>query len=250
MELNYVRNLHVLVAILLLLATGACSEGSAKEEEKKQEKEVQLEIKNENTFVEEETVIEEENKKLNEESDVQEGEEMASITIDLESLTGSFDVNGVFIGDTVERVVEVLGEPLEKPFGDERYEYSFQDAWYGEQMMIVFDNVGVAYIQANTTTEKGKLLTNHFIQQFPGTIYQATEELTQDFKVLSILVFVINADSILIVEKYEDEISMVARSYLVAPDYSWDYSRGWNIETFNDVSKFRIVDSTTAIANQ
>jgi hypothetical protein len=194
-----------------------------------------------------ETEVEKNGEKLEE---TQEGVERASIIIALEPFTESFDVNGVFIGDTVDHVVEVLGEVLDKPYGDERFDYYFQDASYDEKLMVVFDDLGVVYIQADSSTEEGVLLTDEYFEHFTGKIYKATDEVAKDFSAISIYVYFVNAESILVVEKYEDENTGVGRTYMIAPEYNWLYSRGWDIKLFEDENKFIQVDTITAIAEQ
>ncbi len=172
------------------------------------------------------------------------------VSIAYESYVETIGVNGIYTEDAPERVASVLGEPLEKPFGDSRYDYSYGDAAYSEKLMVVFADYGVKYIQATTTTEDGKLLSYDFLEEFQGKVYRATEELAQKMGVLSSFVFLANDDSVLIVEKRLDDNGEANRSYMVQSIYDWNASRAWSFETFADGNKFTEVDGPTAIEEQ
>ncbi len=171
-------------------------------------------------------------------------------SIDIELFSNGFDVNGAFIGDTLEKVVSMFGEPKEKSFGDERYDYSFEEALFGEKLMVVFGNKYVDYIQCDTNTEEGKLLSDSFIEVFPGNIYKATEDHANQIGVLSSLVFVYNEDSILIAEKREDSEFGVKRAYMLSLVYNWNVSRGWNLGAFTNEKLFTKIDNAAAIKEQ
>lgn len=179
------------------------------------------------------------------EMEEQMGEAMPAIDIHIDQSTSSFGMNGVFINDSIDQVIRTLGEPQEQ-FDDDRYDYTFLDAWYSEKMMVVFDDVGVNYIQADTNTEDGKLLTESFINNFGGEIYQATDEQES----ISTFVFVPSEESLLVIEKYEDENTGVARSYMLAHIDHWSFARAWDMETIMNKEQFVKVDAATVIAQQ
>jgi outer membrane protein assembly factor BamE (lipoprotein component of BamABCDE complex) len=238
----------IVAAMMLLLSIVACNAGSRTDESKEKdqtESEVQHEKNNDDTSKKDEgteSIIEQNENEQDSKNNV-------AIFIAFEPYTESFAVNGIFLGDTAEHVIEILGEPT-KRFGNERYDYHFQDALYGENMMVVFDDISTTYIQANTSTEDGKLLTKQFIENFPGNIYVATKEFAKHYNAQSISVYLVNANSILIIEKHTDENAGISRTYMFAPDYSFSYARGWDMSTFEDVNKFTKVDSATAIKVQ
>ncbi len=174
----------------------------------------------------------------------------SSVSIAYEPYIEIIGVNGIYTGDAPERVASVLGEPLEKPFGDSRYDYSYVDSEYSKKLMVVFVNYGVKYIQVTTTKEDGKLLSDDFLDEFQGKVYSATEELSQEMSVLSSFVFVANDDSVLVVEKRLDENGEVNRAYMVQSIYDWNATRGWRAETFADENKFLEVDGQVAIEEQ
>ncbi|WP_349409247.1 hypothetical protein [Pseudalkalibacillus sp. SCS-8] len=184
----------------------------------------------------------------------QEGEEGAAIHIDFEPYTESFSVNGVLVGDTRKHVIETLGEPFKKYEGDVRYDYTFQDVWYGETLSIDFDDPGVNYIQVESITEKGKLLEDAFIQSFAqdfnGQIFKATDQMLKDFGATSLFVFFVHEDSILVALKRADDNYGVARTYMVTHIHRWAWSRGWNMEMFENDTLFTKVTADIAIADQ
>lgn len=252
-------------AIIFLLVLSACSSNSATDQAEEdllktaestegehQEKQSEGEQNDADTGEESEgTADESSDIEDNPSSDenAPEGEEAAAITIELAPSQESFSINGISIGDTNDRVIEVLGSPKDQPHGDERYDYTYQDARFGEKLMVVFDDLGVNFIQADTSTEQGKLLTDEFIESFPGDIYKATEEQLQLFDANSLFAYVINEESIMVVENYNTESGM-ERAYLVTHIDGWAYARGWNMETFEDDTQFIKVDATTAISEQ
>lgn len=172
------------------------------------------------------------------------------VSIAYESYLETIGVNGIYTDDSIERVASVLGEPLEKPFGDSRYDYSYDDTEYSEKLMVVFADYGVKYIQATTTSEDGKLLSDDFLEEFQGNVYRATEEIAQGMGMLSSFVFVANEDSVLVVEKRLDDNGEVNRAYMVQSIYDWNASRAWDAEIFEDENKFVEVDGQTAIDGQ
>ncbi|MCA1032031.1 outer membrane protein assembly factor BamE [Bacillus timonensis] len=243
--MRFIKFLIVILPILLLVACGQepnheGKKGIEQTEKKQGSSSSGKQTENDN---EEETTD-----KHDEET--HEGEEGPSVTITIEPFTELFDVNGISIGDTREHVKEVLGEPIETYPNDARYDYTFQDAWYSEKLIVVFDDLGITNIEVSTATEKGILLTEDFIQTFSGDIYQATEQLAIESDMLSLFAYVLNSDSILVIGKYEDENGQLQRSYMIAPDYAWTFARGWDMETFNDESQFQKVDAQTAIEGQ
>ena len=173
-----------------------------------------------------------------------------AIAIAYESYVETIGVNGIYTGDAPERVASVLGEPLEKPFGDTRYDYDYEDGAYEEKIMVVFADYGVKYIQATTKTENGKLLSEDFLDEFQGGVYRAREELALEMDLLSSLAFVANDDSVLVVEKRIDDSGEINRAYMVQSIYDWTVSRGWNNELFADENKFIKVDGLRAIEDQ
>ncbi|MGM7703810.1 hypothetical protein ACSVDE_19045 [Pseudalkalibacillus sp. Hm43] len=191
-----------------------------------------------------------------EEEPPQEGEEAASVYIDFEPYTESFSVNGILVGDTKEHVVETLGEPFKRYEGDVRWDYTFQDAWYGETLSFDFDDLGVNYIQVDTITEKGRILEDAFIQSFDqdnnGQIYKATDQFLKDFdeSALSLFVFFVHDDSILVGLKNADAQHHVSRTYMVTHIDHWAWARGWNMEIFQDETLFTKVNADIAIADQ
>jgi hypothetical protein len=159
-------------------------------------------------------------------------------------------VNGIYAEDSIERVASVLGEPLEKPFGASRYDYSYGEDEHSEELMVVFADYGVKYIQATTVAEDGKLLSDDFLEEFQGKVYRATEEQAQENGVISSFVFLANDDSVLIVEKRLDDNGKVNRAYMVQSIYDWNVSRAWDAEIFADGNKFVEVDGQAAIDGQ
>ncbi|MCA0984831.1 hypothetical protein LCL89_12305 [Halobacillus yeomjeoni] len=177
------------------------------------------------------------------------GEPMPSIDIGIDLSTNTFGMNGVFTGDSNNQVIQTLGEPIEK-MDNERYDYTFIDAWYSEKLMVVFDDLGVNYLQADSSMEDGKLLSDSFINDFPGTIYQATEEQKSLTGSLELLVFVLGESSVLAMEKYEDESTDVTRSYMVSDIHHWSFARGWDMAAFQDETQFNEIDALTALSAQ
>ncbi|MCF6139648.1 hypothetical protein [Pseudalkalibacillus berkeleyi] len=259
------KKLSLLFAVTFFLILTACSSNSATEqaEEDLPKTEESTEDENQENLLEDEqndTDTGEESVDTTDESsdteedttsdeNAQEDKKASAITIELAPSQESFNINGISMGDTSDQVIEVLGSPKEKPHGDERYDYTFQDATYGEKLMVVFDDVGVNFIQADTSTKQGKLLTDEFIESFPGDIYKATEDQLQLFDANSLFAYVINEDSIMVVENYNSDNGM-ARAYMITHIGGWAYARGWSMETFKDDTQFIKVDATTAISEQ
>lgn len=255
-----------LVALFVLLILAACNPDSAKEQvEEKPTNEVNEKDNTEDDNNSEQEITEtteettetiEDNEDTSSEEHPQEGEEGVSVYVDFEPYTESFSVNGIVVGDTKEHVIEMLGEPDKKYDGDVRFDYTFQDAWFGETLSFDLDDLGVNYIQADTITEKGKLIEEAFMESYDqdinGQIYKAKDQMLKDFDETAIAMFVyfVHEDSILVLLKSSDEQYDVKRSYMVTHIDHWTWARGWDMEMFKDESLFTKVDADTAIAEQ
>lgn len=143
-------------------------------------------------------------------------------------------MSGIQLGDSEEKVEEALGAPV-KTYEGGRVDYGLK----GANVMIVFGDLGVNYVQLTQTEGLEPLLTNDFIHSFKA-IYEATDNVKNQLNAQDSFVLVDDSNAVLVVEKRDNQWT-----YMFAPDYSWMHSRSWSKETFLDENKFIKMDSET-----
>ncbi|OZM56263.1 hypothetical protein CIB95_12630 [Lottiidibacillus patelloidae] len=236
------KRFMILSIAFLLLLLSACSNASEKEAQNENPKEGEEETN-------EDATKDEDDQPNNEDDSGKKNEEEANnkpvkpIVIDFDETLNTITVNGVRIGDTIDTVESLIGEPLKVDY-DEAFSihtYEFPDASYAERLVLIFEQEILVEIAASTSKE-GNLVTKKLIRKFPGVFFMATQVVTDYENIQARYALLLSEDEVIVVDTREED-GEIRNFFYVTPAYYYGMGdvNGTNYfknkEYFTQVSK-------------
>lgn len=160
------------------------------------------------------------------------------IYIDYDAVTKHTTVNGVGVGDSMDKIQYLLGKPSSKDDGTFHYEY--KNSIYGESIYLYFENNKVDLINYENTSPKGDGVTKEFINAFEGDIYKNSDAMNQDYETVGGWLFLSKAKEFIAFDIITDGSKFYTDFYIGRSSQEL-------VDTLSDYIK---VDKAAAISGQ